>query len=79
MRLRDVSPMKRLIFGSAAYLMVIVYAAWTLWGMPAIDAVFLLTGSVAGAAFIWDVVRRLNRRDDPRDPFYSNRPPDSPD
>ena len=77
MRLREISPVARLIFGSAVYVVVIVVAAAMLWEFSFVDAtiVVVLAGSMAAAAlFIWCVVHATNRRDDPRP---GNRPSDS--
>jgi hypothetical protein len=77
MRRHEISPVARLIFGSAVYVVVVVVAAAMLWEWTLVDAtvVVVLTGSVAAAAvFIWGVVHATNRRDDSRP---GNRPSDS--
>ena len=56
------SPVARLIFGSAVYLLVCLYAAWMLWGSALIAGGVILVALLAGAGFITYVVRSLNRR-----------------
>lgn len=67
MRLRDISPVTRLLFGSAVYAVVVVVALGMLagWSELVDIAIWVLVpiAFIAGPGFIYGVVWAINRRD----------------
>lgn len=69
---REISPVARLVVGVIVYVAIVVGAIWMLggeaWWLLAIVAV--VVGAAAspflGAGVVWLIVRRANRRNDPR-------------
>lgn len=69
---RAIPPVARLIAGSIAYVTIVVVAIWMLgseaWSFFVVAglAIFAVAGPVIGAAVVWLIVRRTNRRHDPQ-------------
>jgi len=67
-----ISPVARLIAGSIAYLAIVSFAVWKLgreaWSFFVVAGltVFAVAGPVIGAAIVWLIVRRTNRRRGPQ-------------
>ena len=76
MSLREFSQVARLIIGALCYVTIVAVAVWMLggeaWRLLAVVAVLIAAAAspFLGAAVVWFVVRRANRRDDsqPADP-----------
>lgn len=70
MKLRDISPVTRLLIGAAVYVVVVVVALGMLAGWSEllyVAVVVLFFGApFAGAGLIYGLVRHVNRRDGPR-------------
>lgn len=64
------APLWKVIIGAIVFISIFVLPIWTEW------IIVLAYGSpILGALFIWEIVRQINRRDDPR---HAKRPPDPP-
>jgi uncharacterized membrane protein len=72
MGLHAIPPVARLFSGAIAYVTIVIAAVWMLgreaWSFFVVAglAVFAVVGPMIGAALVWLIVRRTNRRHDPQ-------------
>ena len=72
MRNREIPPVARLMAGSIAYVLIVFVAIWMLgseaWSLLVVVglAIVAVAGPFVGAGFVWLIVRRTNRRDEPQ-------------
>ena len=69
---RAIPPVARLVAGAIAYVLIVIVAIWMLgreaWSLFVIAgfALFAVAGPIFGAALIWLIVRRTNRKHEQR-------------